>query len=48
MDAGIFTVGVTSSYPEEYLLEAGAAMTIQDFNSEELWQLLNSKVKAIN
>ena len=48
VDAGIFTVGVTSSYPEEYLLEAGAAMTIQDFNSEELWQLLNSKVKAIN
>ena len=48
VDAGIFTVGVTSSQPKEYLLEAGAAMTIQDFNNPELWQLLNSKVKAIN
>jgi len=46
--AGIYTVGITSSHPAEYLLEAGASMTIQDFNNEELWQLLNSKVKAID
>lgn len=46
--AGIYTVGITSSYPAEYLLEAGASMAIKDFNNEVLWQLLDNKVKAMS
>lgn len=46
VSAGIYTIGITSSYPAEYLLDAGASMTIQDFNSEELWQFLNRNVEA--
>lgn len=48
VSAGIYTVGITSSHPTEYLLEAGASMTIPDFNNKELWQLLDSKVKAMS
>ena len=42
--ANIYTIGVTSSHPPEYLIEAGASMTIKDFHNEELWQLLDSKL----
>ncbi len=45
--AGIYTIGITSSHPAEDLLDAGASMTINDFNDEELWELLDSKTKVI-
>jgi len=46
VDAGIYTIGITSSHPAEDLLNAGANMTIEDFNDEQLWKLLDSKTKA--
>ena len=46
--AGIYTVGITSSNPATDLLDAGARMTIEDFNNPQLWKLLNSKTKAIS
>lgn len=45
--AGIYTIGITSSHPAEDLLNAGANMTIKDFNDEQLWKLLNKKTKAV-
>ena len=33
--AGIYTIGITSSHPAEELLNAGASMTIEDFNDED-------------
>jgi HAD superfamily hydrolase (TIGR01509 family) len=42
--AGIYTIGITSSYTAEYLLDAGASMTIKDFDDAKLWQLLDSLV----
>jgi HAD superfamily hydrolase (TIGR01509 family) len=45
--AGIYTIGITSSHPAEELLSAGASMTIEDFNDEQLWKLLDSKTKAV-
>jgi HAD superfamily hydrolase (TIGR01509 family) len=45
--AGIYTIGITSSHLAEDLLNAGASMTIQDFNDEQLWKLLDSKTKAV-
>ena len=44
--AGIYTVGIISSNLAEDLLDAGASMTIEDFNDEQLWKLLHSKTKA--
>jgi HAD superfamily hydrolase (TIGR01509 family) len=41
--AGIYTIGITSSHSSEYLIAAGANMTIKDFNSDELWKLLDKK-----
>lgn len=46
--AGIYTIGITSSHPSEDLIDAGASMTIQDFNDEKLWELLNNKTKALD
>jgi HAD superfamily hydrolase (TIGR01509 family) len=46
--AGIYTIGITSSHPAEELLSAGASMTIEDFNDEQLWKLLDSQTKAVN
>ena len=46
--AGIYTVGITSSHLAEDLLDAGANMTIEDFNDRQLWTLLNKKTKAIS
>lgn len=40
--AGIYTIGITSSHPKPDLLAAGASITIEDFNSPQLWQLLDS------
>jgi HAD superfamily hydrolase (TIGR01509 family) len=45
--AGIYTIGITSSHPAEDLLNAGASMTIKDFNDPQLWQLLERKTKVI-
>jgi HAD superfamily hydrolase (TIGR01509 family) len=44
--AGIYTIGVTSTYDSETLLDAGASMTIEDFNNEALWELLHSQTQA--
>ena len=41
--AGIYTIGITSSHPAEDLLNAGADMTIEDFNDERLWKFLDSQ-----
>ena len=38
--AGIYTIGITSTHPAEHLINAGASMAIEDFNSEALWKLL--------
>lgn len=46
--AGIYTIGITSSNPTQDLLDAGARMTIEDFNNPLLWKLLNNKTKAIS
>ncbi|MEY2832299.1 MAG: hypothetical protein RLZZ574_1557 [Cyanobacteriota bacterium] len=45
--AGIYTIGITSSHLAEDLLNAGASMTIEDFNDQQLWELLDSKTKAV-
>lgn len=44
--AGIYTIGVTSSHTAEDLLNAGASMTVNDFNDQQLWQFLDAKTKA--
>ena len=44
--AGIYTIGITSSHPAEDLLNAGADLTVADFNDRQLWELLDSKTKA--
>ena len=44
VSAGIYTIGITSSYPSEYLMDAGARMTIEDFNDQVLWKLLERKI----
>jgi HAD superfamily hydrolase (TIGR01509 family) len=46
--AGIYTIGITSTYDSKTLLEAGASMTIKDFHNEALWKLLHSQTKANN
>jgi HAD superfamily hydrolase (TIGR01509 family) len=46
--AGIYTIGITSSNPARNLLDAGARMTIEDFNNPQLWKLLNNKTKTIS
>ncbi|MEL6496077.1 MAG: HAD-IA family hydrolase [Cyanobacteria bacterium J06623_7] len=43
VNAGIYTIGITSSHPAEDLLNAGADLTIQDFNDEKLWEFLDSQ-----
>ncbi|MGV2832077.1 HAD family hydrolase [Myxosarcina sp. GI1(2024)] len=42
--AGIYTIGIASTHTRENLIKLGADMAIDDFNSEELWQLLDKKV----
>lgn len=41
--AGIYTIGVTSTGSAETLLEAGASMTLADFNDDRLWLLLGKR-----
>lgn len=41
--AGIYTIGVTSTHSSETLLNAGASMTLDDFNNDRLWTLLRQK-----
>lgn len=43
--AGLYTVGITSSHDTAELMNAGASMTIEDFNDPQLWQLLDSMVE---
>ena len=45
--AGIYTIGITTSHPASDLIDAGANMTIRDFNDRQLWDFLDSKLKAI-
>ncbi|MGF1590172.1 MAG: HAD family hydrolase [Pleurocapsa sp.] len=45
--AGIYTIGITSSHSATDLLDAGASMTIKDFNDQQLWKLLDSQTKAV-
>jgi HAD superfamily hydrolase (TIGR01509 family) len=42
--AGIYTVAIASSHSPEYLIAAGANMAIPDFNSPQLWELLDKKM----
>jgi HAD superfamily hydrolase (TIGR01509 family) len=42
--AGIYTIGITSTHAAEHLLDAGANMAIEDFNSPQLWELLEKKM----
>ena len=45
--AGIYTIGITTSYPAQDLLDVGASMTIEDFHDRQLWKLLDSKTKTM-
>ena len=40
-DAGIFTVGLTTTQPAERLLGAGAQLVIDDFDDPRLWALID-------
>ena len=44
VNAGIYTIGITSTHPDEELLDAGASLAIKDFTNPKLWELLDSKV----
>ena len=41
--AGIYTIAIASTHEPSHLLELGASMAIQDFNSEKLWDFLAGK-----
>lgn len=43
VNAGIYTIGIASTHPPEYLIAAGANMVIEDFNSQKLWEFLDKK-----
>lgn len=40
--AGIFTIGIASTYEPEFLCSAGAKMAVPDFTDAQLWELLHS------
>lgn len=42
--AGIYTIGVASTHDRELLKSFGAQMVIKDFNSPQLWQLINEQL----
>ena len=48
VSAGIYTIGITSSHPASELAEAGANMTISDFEDRQLWNLLGRKTITIS
>ena len=41
--ASIRVIGITTTLSEEELLDAGAFMTIDDFDDEKLWELVNAE-----
>ena len=43
--AGIYTIGIASTHDPELLKGFGAHMVIQDFNSPQLWQLIEKKLQ---
>ena len=46
VDAGIRTIGITSTQTPETLKNLGAFMTIYDFTDSELWTFLNSQLQV--
>jgi beta-phosphoglucomutase len=44
--AGIYTIGVASTQSPDYLCKAGAKISISDFNSKLLWDLLDSSSRV--
>lgn len=42
VDAGLVTIGVTTSRSEQELLDQGAAMTVADFSDAELWSSIRA------
>ncbi|WP_392532535.1 HAD-IA family hydrolase [Nostoc sp. C117] len=44
--AGIYTIGVASSQSPDHLCQAGAKISIPDFNSQLLWELLDSSSRV--
>ena len=44
--AGIYTIGITTSHSAPDLIDAGASMTITDFNDCQLWNFLDRKIQA--
>jgi HAD superfamily hydrolase (TIGR01509 family) len=42
--AGIYTIAIASTHDSESLKEFGASMVIPDFNSPQLWQLINKQL----
>lgn len=42
--AGIYTVGVATTHPNENLVKAGAGIIIDDFTDQELWQFLKNNI----
>ena len=42
--AGIYTIGIASTHDPELLKGFGAHMVIKDFNSPELWRLINKQL----
>jgi HAD superfamily hydrolase (TIGR01509 family) len=43
VDAGIFTVGLATTQPEQRLLDAGAKLVIADYDDPRLWDLIASR-----
>ncbi|QXI40562.1 HAD family hydrolase [Pseudomonas xantholysinigenes] len=43
VDAGIFTVGLATTQPEQRLLDAGAKLVVADYDDPRLWQLIASR-----
>ena len=46
VDAGIRTIGITSTQAPETLQNLGAFMTISDFTDLQLWTFLNSQLRV--
>lgn len=44
--AGIFTIGIASTYEPNKLCSAGAKMAIPNFTAPQLWEWLNSRPKV--
>ena len=44
--AGIYTIGITTSYEASDLVAAGANMTVENFQDSKLWKMLDSLVSV--